>query len=378
MNTASSFASRRFRVQSDLVAVPLLLVSRAGRVRQANLAFHELAAELSQWIDVTRITGAHLGTLSPALARYGGDTPLPSALPLEIGPRTVEVSTRRAGRGWTLTLRDVTELSRFRGLMSGPLADVSRSLGGAVHALEAASSGLSSATDETQRRVEAVGSYAAAFGARVDEVARAAEETRRSVNEEMSQAIGAAEETRERADVATALSARLAERATVASEYVTRIVRVMRATSMVAFNARIEAHRLGEDASEFGTIADEVKRLALSSSDTCNAINGLLTEISAAAPESSTIASEIAAVVDDMEEVVTEIAVVVAGQTGRLRSISDELGAPDDSIASRVSAAAREAERSTAQVAALEVIAQEIRAAADALHAAVVQCGGAT
>ena len=370
-------APGRLRVQADLVAVPVLVLSRSGRIRHANAAFRELEALVSAWVDGP-LVGQHISALCPSMAAVAAGAPFPAELRVDVGERILQLRPRSAGTGWVVTVLDVTEMrtmERFIGVVEQSVISVSGQLSHAARTLDGTSGGLVEAADETRRSMEEVVAYTTQLCGRFNEVVENAEVAGRKVKAKASSATAAAERTRTRSAAASELSELLADRASSATLFVKRIVRVMRATGMVAFNARIEAHRLGEHASEFGTIADDVKRLARTTGDTCTSINDSLMEIARAAPQSASITEEIRRVVDDMHDVVGDIAQALDRQSMKLRGLGDELSSSDDSMLSRMDAVREHAAASDAQAGTLGDLSLEIGAAAAALKTVVRRFG---
>jgi methyl-accepting chemotaxis protein len=196
--------------------------------------------------------------------------------------------------------------------------DVVMALGEAASSMRSAAEQLNAASQQTAHASGIVASAATEADANVQTVAAATEELSASSQEIAKQVSSVANKTSQAAGEAANTSktvGELNEYAQSVGEVVEAIRAIAEQTNLLALNATIEAARAGEAGKGFAVVADEVKKLALETSQKTDDINERVVRIQDAIRGSVEAVNRIITNVQQIDHAATSVSSAVEEQT---------------------------------------------------------------
>ena len=209
----------------------------------------------------------------------------------------------------------------FGTTVSGVLVKLGHSAG----VMRGAADEMASAAEQTRRDMEATAAEAGNSSHSLATVASATEQLTASVGEisrQVGQAAGAARDAVARARTTDTTVQGLSEAAGQISDVVRLISDIAGQTNLLALNATIEAARAGEAGKGFAVVAGEVKQLAAQTAQATSRIGAQVAAIQSATGEAVAAVRGVAAAIDQVSEVAGAIAAAVDQQGAATREIA--------------------------------------------------------
>jgi methyl-accepting chemotaxis protein len=200
----------------------------------------------------------------------------------------------------------------------GRTKDVVAALAEAANDMRSAATQLNQSSQQTAHASTIVASAATEADANVQTVAAAAEELSASSQEIAKQVSSVAMKTSQAATEAASTSETVGQLNTYAQsvgEVVEAIRAIAEQTNLLALNATIEAARAGEAGKGFAVVADEVKKLALETSQKTDDINDRVVKIQEAVKQSVQAVNRIITNVQEIDHATTSVSGAVEEQT---------------------------------------------------------------
>jgi len=226
-----------------------------------------------------------------------------------------------------------------------------KSLSEAAQSMQAAAEQLNNSSSQTSHASTIVAAAATEADANVQTVAAAAEELAASSQEISRQVVSVAQKTSQAAGEAVSTSktvAELNEYAQSVGEVVGAIRDIAEQTNLLALNATIEAARAGEAGKGFAVVADEVKKLALETSEKTEEINERVAKIQGAIHNSVEAVNRIINNVTQIDHAATSVSSAVEEQTAATGEIGRNV-AEASSGTQQVSQTIQEVSRNAAE-----------------------------
>jgi methyl-accepting chemotaxis protein len=196
--------------------------------------------------------------------------------------------------------------------------DVVAALAEAAGQMRGAAEVLNTSSQQTAHASTIVASAATEADANVQTVAAAAEELSASSQEISKQVVSVAQKTSQAASEAANTSetvGQLDQYTQSIGEVVEAIRSIAEQTNLLALNATIEAARAGEAGKGFAVVADEVKKLALETSQKTDDINDRVNKIKEAVGQSVEAVKRIITNVQEIDHATTNVSGAIEEQT---------------------------------------------------------------
>ena len=325
----------------------LLMIGAFRRMDRLRERMRSLAAgELSQEVPDAE-TRDEVGAMARAVQVFRSTAEERTVLEAEMAKENREKDRRRAVIDQLL--KDFTE----------SLSRIINGLSGAAARMDATSSSMASAANQTGDLAHETTGRAKSSAHELAIVATATEQLTSSVGEISRAATNAAQSARGMADRANSAEQAMAGLSGAAKEIddIARLIGdIASQTNLLALNATIEAARAGDAGKGFAVVASEVKNLASRTASATDEIVLRIDAIQAATQEAASTVRQMAAAVRGMEETAASIAAAVEQQGVGVREIAGSIAsvaqATEQAVASmdKASLAAENAREASQEV----------------------------
>ncbi len=320
--------------EHEFIESALLIAENAKKSSIALLALMAVSilATVLVWILVAKSVMRQLGDDPAEIARV--------AQTIAEGDLTVQFNGgEKAATGVYANMKEMTE--NLSHMMTEITAGV-QTLTSSSTELSAISEQMSSNAEQTSEQSNNVASASEEMSTSMTSVAAATEQTTTNLQmivaaaEEMSSTISeiagntaqGSQTTSEAVKKAEAVSGKVTQLGTAASEIgkVTEaIADISEQTNLLALNATIEAARAGDAGKGFAVVANEIKALALLTSESTGEIGKRITEVQDSTRESVDAINDIVDVINEINMIVTSVATAVEEQSATTREISSNV-----------------------------------------------------
>jgi methyl-accepting chemotaxis protein len=230
---------------------------------------------------------------------------------------------------------EVGEMAKWFNVFMDKIEGIIRNLGGTSlevvtfsEQLQSSSHELSSGAEEGSAQATDASAAGEQVSANMQSVAASVEELTASIREIAENAQEAAtvgNEAAQMADAAGTTVSTLGQSSREIGEIIQSIMAIAEQTNLLALNATIEAARAGDAGKGFNVVANEVKELALQSSELSDSIRGKVEAIQSQTQSTVGSIEEIAKIIDRVQHYTTTIAGAVQEQSSATNEISNNL-----------------------------------------------------
>ena len=311
------------------------------------------------------------------------DRQLPHSAKIQVGPETLALNVvpiyndKKEYVGPMVTWSVITDRVRLADDFERNVAAVVNIVSSSSTELEASSTSMAAAAEETNRQSQAVAAASEQATRNVQTVAASAEELTASIREIASRVQEASQISQvavKQAATTSETMAKLGQSSQEIGQVVKVITSIAQQTNLLALNATIEAARAGEAGKGFAVVANEVKELAR---QTARATEEIGTKIAGVQTDTGTAVQaikDIATVIDKINDISTTIAGAVEEQnaaTGEIsRNVSEAARGTSD-VSYNITSVTQAAGESGRTAEGIKVAAGQLSVEAEKLSAAV-------
>ncbi len=317
---------------SVIVSIPKAAVlAKVRRMMFIGLGI-AIAAIASFWVVIYWLTGTITGPIltdvkaAEKIAEGDFTVRITSHRTDEIG--TLAIALNRMGEGLGEMVGEIREGVTMLGTSSSNLLTVSGNMADTSHSVSEKSGQVARAAEDAEAGMTSIAAAMEQASVNSGMVAAAAEE----MNATIGEIAGNTERARAITDNAVSLAETTSERIDALGDAAKEIGTVTEAiteisqqTNLLALNATIEAARAGEAGKGFAVVANEIKALAMQTSDATLDIHQRITGIQSSSDDAVMAVDEIRGVIREVAGIVSVIASAVEEQSATTQEIAGNI-----------------------------------------------------